>query len=147
MHDEYEYPEECDHDDEVMCTHTFFDRTTATYLARRRLVKMIQARTHWIVAVTPECIPYVYRLLALHEARCGGEMATLCLHDSKLMPSLCTLPRDRVSYDDLIGVIGQIPGVSREVVEGKVWILVTCGDVDLGIAAIGRWIATENLNN
>jgi hypothetical protein len=33
-------PGPCDHDDDVMCTHGFFDRTTATHLARLRLVKM-----------------------------------------------------------------------------------------------------------
>ena len=55
MDDDYEFPRECDHDDDVMCTHTFFDRDTATHLTRKRLAKLIKAKTHWIVAVTPEC--------------------------------------------------------------------------------------------
>jgi hypothetical protein len=147
MPDDYEYPRECDHDDDVMCPHTFFDRTTATYLARKRLIKMIAAHTHWIVAVTPECISYAYRLAALHHEKCGGVMATLCLPDVKLAPSLCALPRDRVSYDDLVGVIGRIEGASREVVEGKAWILLTSQDMAVGMAAIDRWIRHENLLN
>jgi hypothetical protein len=147
MGDDYEYPRECDHDDDVMCTHTFFDSSTATYLARQRLVKMIQARTHWIVAVTPECVSYAYRLFALHQEKCGGVMAVLRLYDIKFAPSLCTLPRDRVSYDDLIGVIGRIEGASREVVEAKAWILLTSQDMDLGLQAIDRWIATDHLLN
>jgi hypothetical protein len=147
MSDDYEYPRECDHDDDVMCPHTFFDRTTATYLARRRLIKLIRARTHWIVAVTPECQSYVWRLVALHQEKCGGMMATLCLHDIKFAPSLCTLPRDQVSYDDLVGVIGRIEGASREVVESKAWILITSQDMDVGLQAIDRWIATDHLLN
>jgi replicative DNA helicase len=147
MSDEYEYPSECDHDDDVMCTHTFFDRSMTMYLASRRLLKLLKARTHWIVAVTPECRSYAYRLAALHQQRCGGEMATLCLHDIKLAPSLCTLPKDQVSYDDLIGVIGRIEGESREVVEGRAWILLTSQDTNLGMAAIDRWIQTDNLLN
>jgi hypothetical protein len=147
MSEDYEYPRECDHDDDVMCPHTFFDRTTTTYLARRRLVKLIQAGTHWIVAVTPECLSYAYRLFALHQEKCGGTMATLRLHDIKRSPSLCTLPRDRVSYDDLIGVIGRIEGASREVVESKAWILLTSQDMDTGLQAIDRWIATDHLLN
>jgi hypothetical protein len=130
-----------------MCPHTFFDRTTATYLARLRLIKLIRARTHWIVAVTPECQSYIQRLFALHQEKCGSVMATLCLHDVKRSPSLCTLPRDRVSYDDLIGVIGRIEGASREVVESKAWILLTAQDMDVGLQAIDRWIATDHLLN
>lgn len=147
MHDDYEYPGECDHDDDVMCTHTFFDRSTATYLARKRLVKLIRVRTHWIIAVTPECLSYAYRLAALHEERCGEQMATLCLHDIKLSPTLCTLPKNKVSYDDLVGVIGRIEGASREVVEGRAWILLTSQDINIGMAAIDRWIQTDNLLN
>jgi hypothetical protein len=147
MPDDYEYPRERDHDDDVMCTHAFFDRGTATYLARLRLIKMIKAHTHWIIAVTPECQSYVWRLVALHSEKCGGEMAALCLHDIKFAPSLCALPRDKVSYEDLIGVIGRIEGASREVVEGKAWILLTSQDMKVGMAAIDRWIQTDNLLN
>jgi hypothetical protein len=147
MSDDYEYPQECDHDDDVICPHAFFDRTTATHLARLRLLKLIKARTHWIVAVTPECISYAYRLFALHQEKCGGVMFTLRLHDIMFAPSLCTLPRDRVSYDDLIGVIGRIEGVSREVVESKAWILLTSQDMDLGLQAIDRWIQHDHLLN
>jgi hypothetical protein len=147
MDEEYEYPRECDHDDEVMCNHAFFDQATSRYLARRRMVKLIQAKTHWVVAVTPECMSYAYRLAALHQERCGDEMATLCLHDIKLMPHLCTLPKDKVSYDDLIRVIGRIEGASSEVVEERAYILLSSGDLEVGMAAIDRWIRTENLLN
>jgi hypothetical protein len=147
MDDEYEFPAECDHDDEVMCTHTFFDQTTNRYLARRRLVKLIHARTHWIVAVTPECMAYAYRLGGLHQERCGDPMTYLVMRDLPMAPMLCTLPKAKVSYDDLIGVIGQIQGTSREVVEGKEWILLTSDDVEARMHAIDRWIATDNLLN
>jgi hypothetical protein len=140
-------PGPCDHDDDVMCTHTFFDRATATHLARLRLVAMIREKTHWMVAVTAECGSYVYRLVHLHQERVGDMMATLNLPNVKRHPILCTLPKDRVSYDDLIAVIGRIEGASREVVEGKAWILLTSGDMDEGMAAIDRWIQHDHLLN
>jgi hypothetical protein len=140
-------PGPCDHDDDVMCAHTFFDRTTATHLARLRLVKMLAARTHWIVAVTPECGSYIARLIMLHNEKVGGMMATLNLPNVAMHPVLCTLPRDQVSYDDLIGIIGPIPGYSREAVESKRWILLTSGDIDQGMAAIDRWIQHDHLLN
>jgi hypothetical protein len=146
MSEEYR-PGPCDHDDDVMCTHTFFDRSTVAYLARLRLVNMIKAKTHWIVAVTPECGSYVYRLVTLHQEKCGGMMATLCLPNVKLAPTLCTLPKAQVSYEDLVGVTGQIQGASREVVEGEAWILLTSQDVDTGMAAIDRWIQHDHLLN
>jgi hypothetical protein len=140
-------PGPCDHDDDVMCTHTFFDRATNTHLARLRLMALIQAKTHWIVAVTPECASYIARLLMLHQEKVGDMMATLNLPNVKMSPVLCTLPRDQVSYDDITGVIGPIPGYSREVVEEKKWILLTSGDIDEGMAAIDRWIQHDHLLN
>jgi hypothetical protein len=140
-------PGPCDHDDDVMCTHTFFDRATNTHLAPLRLVQMIQAKTHWIVAVTPECGSYVARLLMLHHDKCDGNIPTLDLPSVTMHPVLRTLPRDRVSYDDLIGVIGPIPGFSREVVEEKKWILLTSGDLDETMTAIDRWIRHDHLLN
>jgi len=140
-------PGPCNHDDDVRCPHTFFDRATATHLARLRLEAMIEARTHWIVAVTPECASYIARLLVLYNEKVGGMMATLNLPNVKMCPVLCTLPKDRVSYEDLVSVIGQIQGASREVVESRAYILLTSGDLDEGIAAIDRWIKHDHLLN
>jgi hypothetical protein len=140
-------PGPCDHDDDVMCTHTFFGRATATHLARLRLLAMIEAKTHWLVAVTPECGSYIARLLLLHSDKVGGTMATLHLPNVKMGPVVCTLPRDRVSFDDLVGVIGQIQGASREVIESRAYILLTSGDLDEGIAALDRWIKHDHLLN
>ena len=66
-YEDYE-PRECDHDDDVHCTHLFFSWSTNAHLARRRLVKLLKARTHWVVAVTPECLSYAYRLGGLHQS-------------------------------------------------------------------------------
>jgi hypothetical protein len=110
-------------------------------------VNLIQARTHWIVAVTPECQSYAYRLNALHLERCGDGMSFMHIPELRIHPLLCTLPKGQVSYDDLVGVIGHIPGVSREVVEAKAWILLTSGDVEAGMAAVDRYIAVDPLCN
>jgi hypothetical protein len=139
-------PHECDHDDDVRCTHTFFHWHTNAHLARRRLVRMLKARTHWVVAVTPECLSYAYRLGGLHQERCGQGMTTLIIRDLDVQPLLCALPRDRVSLDDLIGVIGPMP-ISPELIESKDWILLTSHNHALNLQAIDRWITTDNLLN
>jgi hypothetical protein len=146
MDDEYEYPRQCDHDDDVQCTHLFFGWSTNGHLARRRLVRMLKARTHWVIAVTPECLSYAYRLGGLYHERCGDAMTTMVIHDLNVKPLLCLLPKDHVSLDDLVGVIGPIPG-SREVVEEKEWLLLTSAHVDVWMQAIERWIDTDNLLN
>ena len=44
-------------------------------------------------------------------------MTTMIIHDLDIEPVLCTLPKDRVSLDDIVQTIGPIP-ISPEVVEG-----------------------------
>jgi hypothetical protein len=144
-HEDYE-PRECDHDDDVRCNHLFFSWSTNGHLARRRLVRMIKARTHWVVAVTPECLSYAYRLGGLCQERCGDAMTTMLIRDFEVVPLVCLLPKDRVSLDDLLGVLGHLPE-SREVVEGKKWILLTSAHADAWMQAIERWITTDNLLN
>ena len=104
-----------------MCNKVFFSMNTRAHLARKRLKAMIEAKTHWIVGVTPEVMIYAWRLAALHVDRCGEQMTTLCIHELRMQPLLCTLPKDKVSLDDLLGVIGPIDA-SREVIESKEWI-------------------------
>ena len=41
MDHEYGESRECYHDDDVMCNHLFFSWSTRGYLARQRLVKLI----------------------------------------------------------------------------------------------------------
>jgi hypothetical protein len=73
-------------------------------------------------------------------------MTTMIIDDLDMKPVLCTLPKDRVSLDDIVQTIGPIP-MSPEVVEGKEWILLTSDHVDYHMQAIDRWITTDNLLN
>jgi hypothetical protein len=66
MYEEYFEERECNHDDEVMCHHVFFDHTTRGHLARARFKAMLEAGTHWVIGVTPDCVSYAVRLELLH---------------------------------------------------------------------------------
>jgi hypothetical protein len=78
MYEEYFEQRACNHDDEVMCHQVFFDHTTRGHLARARFKAMLEARTHWVIGVTPDCASYALRLEMLHRQRCGEHMLTLC---------------------------------------------------------------------
>jgi hypothetical protein len=144
----YEHGEEreCDHDDEVLCHHVFFDDTTRAHLARHRFRRIIAAGTHWIIGVTPDCWSYAVHLEMLHKQRCCEAMLTLCIHDLRLNPLMCLLPRDRVSLDDIIKAIGGLD-TSREVIESQPWILLTSGDLDASREAIHLWVTVDAVLN
>jgi hypothetical protein len=145
---EYEYGEEraCEHDDEVMCHHVFFDDTTRAHLARHRLKAILEARTHWVIGVTPDCVSYSLRLEMLHRQRCGERMLTLHINDLHIQPLMCLLPRDRFSLDDIMSVLGGI-NTSREVIESKQWLLLTSDDIEASQEAITRWVSIDAVLN
>jgi hypothetical protein len=138
-------PPECDHDD-VQCTHLFFDDTTSAHLARRRLRHLMQARSHWIVGVTPDCAPYVVCLNMLHHERCGEAMTIVGLRDLDCHPAMCVLPRDRGSLDDLVEAI-QIEPHANTSIDEMPWILLTRGDTREISRAIRERIYKDNLLN
>jgi hypothetical protein len=144
-YEDYE-PPECDHDGDVQCTHLFFSWATQGHLARRRLVNLIKAHTHWIFAVTPECMSGAYALAQLYQERCGDSITTMPIHDITPTPVLCLLPKDQVSLHDLADVVREL-GQSPEVLEGMDWILVSSAHLDVWSQAIERWITTDNLLN
>jgi hypothetical protein len=144
-YEDYE-PQECDHDDDVRCNHLFFTWSTNGHLARRRLVNLINAHTHWIFAVTPECISRAYALAKLYQERCGDTITTMVLRDISPTPVLCLLPKDQVSFNDLAEVVAEL-GQSREVIESKDWILLSSAHFNEWTQAIERWITTDNLLN
>ena len=144
-YEDYE-PPECDHDKDVQCTHRFFSWATQGHLVRRRLVNRMKAHTHWVFAVTPECISRAYALAQLYQERCDDSITTILIQDITPTPVLCLLPKDRVSLDDLVRVLGPLPQ-SREVLEGMDWILVSSAHLNLWSQAIQRWITTDNLLN
>jgi hypothetical protein len=146
MYEEYFERGQCDHDDEVMCHSVFFDHTTRGHLARARFKAMLQANTHWVVGVTPECASYALRLERLHWERCYGNMITLHIHDLRRQPLLCTLPKAHVSLDDILQIIGAIAGW-REVIEDQPWILLTSVELEATMQAVDRWINADNLLN
>jgi hypothetical protein len=145
MSEDYK-PGPCDHDDDVMRTHTFFDRATVTHLARLRLVAMIQAKAHWIVAVTPDCARFAASLSVLHYERCGPVMTIVGLRDLDCHPAMCVLPRDQVSLDDLVEAAQLEPTITADVDEAP-WFLLTRGDTRQITHAIGEWIDKDNLLN
>jgi hypothetical protein len=146
MYEEYFERGECDHDDEVMCTHLFFDHTTRGHLARARFKDLLKARTHWVIGVTPDCASYALRLEMLHRQRCGEHMLTLCIHDLRLNPLMCLLPRDQLPLDAILHVLGGL-NASREVIERQPWILLPSGDVEAHQQAINRWITVDAVLN
>jgi hypothetical protein len=144
-YEDYE-PPECDHDDDVRCNHLFFTWSTQGHLARRTLVNTIKARRHWVIAVTPECIARGSALVQRYQEQCGDRMRMMVIHDLNPTPVVYLLPKDRVSLDDLVGVLAEL-APSREVIEGREWILLTSAYVDEWRQAIERWITTDNLLN
>jgi hypothetical protein len=145
---EYEIDGEraCEHDDEVMCHHAFFDDTTLSHLARHKFRRLLEARTHWVIGVTPDCISRALRLEALHQQRCGERMAAMHIQDLDIHPLMCLLPKDQVSLNDIMRIISDVK-VSTEVIESKQWILLTSGDVDEYQRTIDRWITTDPVLN
>jgi hypothetical protein len=145
-HEDYEYPHECDHDDDVRCNHLFFTWATVGHLARRRLVHLLRARQHWVIAVTAECMSRAHALAQLHQECCNDSMSTMVLHDLHPTPVLCMLPKDQVSFNDLAQVVAEL-GSEREAVEARDWILLSSGHFNEWMQAIERWITTDNLLN
>jgi hypothetical protein len=129
-----------------MCHHVFFDGTTRGHLARHRFRRLIEARTHWVIGVTPDCVGRALRLEAMHRQRCGETMLTLCIHELRLNPLMCLLPREQFSLDAILNVMGGLH-TSREVIERQPWILLPSGDLDEHQEAINRWITVDAVLN
>ena len=129
-----------------MCHHAFFDSTTRGHMARARFKAMLEARTHWIIGVTPDCASYALHLEMLHRQRCGEKMLALCIHDLRINPLMCLLPRGQVSLDDIMKAVGGVD-TSREVIESKPWILLTSGDVGAYQEAINLSITVDAVLN
>jgi hypothetical protein len=129
-----------------MDTTVFLDRTTQTYLARKRLTDLMDAKTHGVVAVTADCYGTAKPLDDLHLARCGEPADALALAGLPLCPIVVAIPRDRLGLPELMEIIGQPPGVSPAVVESRDVVIVTSQQGQgLAYPALVHWVHAEHL--
>jgi hypothetical protein len=134
------------HDPEVMDNHQFFSRDVSTHLARKRLTDLFDAKTHWALAITPECMTLIWQLGQLHRERCGEGIDLLVLRSQPMRPIVCTLPRDQFTLDDILELIGPVP-CSREVLEEKAWITLSSVEVEAVMDAVTTWVNVDHLLN
>jgi hypothetical protein len=145
---DHEHPERqhgCDHDDDVMCTHRFFDKTLRAHLDRQRLHTVMDAKRHWIFAITPECGPLFLKLQQLNAERGAmQDVEVLTLPTLPMAPILVCVPRDQLSLDDLADVVDFNRG-SREVYESKAYITISTVNTDVVNQALSNWINLDHL--
>jgi hypothetical protein len=137
---------QCDHDADVMCTHTFFDQTLSAHLCRVRLHQFIDGKRHWVFAVTPECRPFLLRLQQLCTERDIDDVNVLHLNSLPMQPLVVCLPRDQLALDDLTDVVDFSAG-SREVYESQAYITITSLNVNLLEQAMSKWVNVDHLLN
>jgi hypothetical protein len=133
----------CDHDDDVLCASRFFDRTLRAHLDRQRLQRCIDAKRHWIFALTPECGPLFLRLRELCEARGIEDLDILGVPLTMLQILVC-IPRDKLALDDLADLV-DFSAASREVYESKDYITITSLNLDVVNQALSNWIHLDHL--
>jgi hypothetical protein len=146
---DHEYPEhqrQCDHDDGVMCTHHFFDKTLHEHLDRQRLHALIDGKQHWVFAVTPECNELFMKLTELCQERCGAEGASTLITLLPMLPILICFPRDKLALEELNDLVDFNRG-SREYYEDRVFITITSEDADQLHQIVTHWINLDHLAN
>jgi len=136
----------CDHDDEIMCHKVFLNRCLIGHLARKKLRQVLSNGRHWTFAVTPDCAPQLFALADLHRQLADGPMEVLPLPDVKGHPVICTLPKARVDWDDIVSTLGE-GTIGRAQAEANHWLLLAAHDQAERLEGIGRWIAHDALMN
>jgi len=144
-HEPSERRRTCDHDDDVMSTSRFFDQTLRAHLDRQRLNAYIEAKRHWIFAITPECGPLFLKLRELCVERDIEDLDILGV-PLAMMPILVCIPRGKLSLDDLDDLV-DFSTASREVYESKDYITITSLNVDAVTQAVSHWITLDHLLN
>jgi hypothetical protein len=145
-HEHSEESRPCDHDDDVMCTHLFFDRTLNAHLARKRLQACMEGKQHWIFAITPECAPLLLKLCELCAERGAAGIDVLHLSPLPMAPALVCIPRDTLALDDLADLV-DFSAASREAYERKDYIAITRLNTDVVNQALSNWINLDHLVN
>jgi hypothetical protein len=143
---DYEPPEHCgpcDHDDDVMCTHRFFDKTTRAHLDRQRLHACMASKQHWIFAITPECGALFLRLRQLCLER-GVEALDILGVPLPMLPILVCIPRETLDLDDLTDLI-DFSAASREVHESRDYIIITSLKTEVVTQALAHWVNVDHL--
>jgi hypothetical protein len=145
-----EHPErgdQCDHDDDVMCTSRFFDKTLRAHLDRQRLCAIMDNKQHWVFAITPECTSVFLRLQQLHRERGAmRDVDVLTLPGLPMTPIFVCVPRDQLSLEDLGDVLDFNNG-SRELYESMAFITVTTLDPKLLGEVASQWVHVDHLLN
>lgn len=139
---------DADKDREVMPTALFLDHTTKTYLVRKRLTDLLDAKQHWAIVITTDYYSILEQLNNLHVERCGDSANLLVIPSLPRTPIFVTFPRAHLNIDELIEIIDCGPGVTAADIEKHDYILLTSeGDQPIMDRAITNWIHMEHLAN
>jgi hypothetical protein len=139
-------PSPCDHDDDVLCAHRFFDGTLRQHLDRRRLHAFIDGKRHWVFVVTPECLAVVRRLTELCAERCGEDGAPMLMTTLPMLPLFVCFPRDQLALEELADLVDFTQG-SREAYEGRDFIVITTLNPPLLHRVVSQWVHVDHLLN
>jgi hypothetical protein len=134
----------CNHDADVMCTDSFFDKTLSAHLCRVRLHQLMDGKRHWVFAVTPECLPFLLRLKQLCAERDIDDVNVLHLNSLPMAPTLVCIPRDTLALDDLSDLV-DVSAASREAYERKDYIAITRLNTDVVNQALSNWLYLDHL--
>lgn len=132
-------------EDELLDNMGFFSDNVRTHLARKRLSDVLDAKTHWVFAITNDCGIIAMKLNQLHAERFNGECIEMILVGSlPMFPVFLMFPRDKLDLGEFAEMLGGWP-TSREVIESKDYITITMQNPEPIMESISRWIAIDHL--
>lgn len=132
-------------EDKLLDNRTFFSNNLVTHLARKRLTEVLDAKTHWVFAITNDCGALAMRLNQLHVERFDGYgIEIIAMGSLPMCPVLLMFPRDKLDLGEFAEMIGGWP-TSREVIESKDYITITSQDPEPIMQSINQWISIDHL--
>jgi hypothetical protein len=131
--------------DSVMSASQFFSSTVLSHLSRRKLADMLAARTHWMFVMPPHEIATGYRLIKLHEERCGTHIECLLVPALGFLTMVYAFPKAYLSLDEVMNEVLEPNGFSHEAVESAGWLVL--GGNDALAEAVSRWASIDPLLN
>lgn len=137
--------EKDEEENEFMNNRRFFTTNVISHLTRRDLIKLMDAKTHWIFAMTDDFHHIAVKLNKLHLERCEGlgifvlDFCSLPMH-----PSILVFPREKLDLAEFAEMVGGWPG-SREEIESMDYIILTKGPSTFIADVLNRWINIDPL--
>ncbi len=125
----------------------FLHHDVLTHQKQQHLFDTFKSKSHWIFAMTTECVDVAIRMGTLHHERTGEhiEMVPVCC--LKENPAFFLFPREHLAYYEIDLCLNIEVSSSKEVAENTDYFTVSKSDPKLLNILLEHWLHRDALTN